>query len=979
MTQLRSDNKLAAEALNAMTTAAAAQAMGQAKLGPKYLPLCPPNHNGVSTKHKENCKRPGKVPLLTKWTLNASDDPNLLNTWFNRKPNMNLGMTLGGQVGVVGFDIDGEYGKAKMNELFNGSIPPTWEFTTPGGGSRFLFGVTKGLILRKFSDVNPNADHEELALLADGQMTVIPPSLHQNGGQYLWVTGRGPGDIPLAELPENVLERMCSRQVVSTSELKTVATTKGTHRQSKLDKRERHFVAGMPPELDISLPNPELQKLSKSCQVFKKAVFEQDHKGCGEDRWHQIVSMLVRAGFSDAALTFSKLSEKHDSRSEQRILEMTSEGDIATYGPTRCTTLGCDSKQIEKCHRTVRLDQHTREPSNSPAAFLLSFDKTAALPKKTPVEHYSGLLTDNYGIHGNNLCKIKFKKEDEPDYTPIANFVARIVKSITKDNGAERMTLYEVDGILLGSEKPLPPVQVLASEFESMKWLSMWGPEPNIFPGNLTRDMVRFSIQSTATAAVHEQTYAHLGWISLDGKWGYLHAGGALGAPEVKVELDPRLQNYKLSESPNSPKKAMKASLELLKVAPHRVTLALWGLTYLSPLCEWLRRIGIEPKFLVWLYGYTGSRKTTLAKLFLSHFGDLLEHPPASFKDTANSVEKRGFDAKDSLLLIDDYHPTSSPREKQSMELLAQQVLRGYGDRVGRGRMKQDTTLRADYPPRGMAIVTAEDMLSGGSSVARLFPVELLKTDVTLDLLTTAQLCAGKLSEAMRGYLEWIGQGMLMPEKGGLKELFIEKRQEAAKLGVHGRLVEASVWLYMGLHMGLEYAEEIGAIAVEQGLELRAEAWKVFLNIADVQGQQVTEVKASTRFAAIVSQLLTNKSIHTDAVLREPLPETLPKSSCHVGWHDDTYYYLFPEVIYNQVSQFLSRQGEHFPLSASMLWRELADAGMTNTETTKEKDKERRHMLVKKTVRGHRSRLLWVKRSSLEEHEREVETGSGLM
>ncbi|MNW41014.1 hypothetical protein D3C74_181400 [compost metagenome] len=978
MTAFKVNENLKAEALNEMTTSEAAEVMACAKLGPKYLPLCPPNHKGVSQQHKEKCVKPGKIPLLTKWPVKASDDHYEISSWFKKNQNMNLGMTLGGHVGVIGFDIDGEYGQNKMEQLFIGNIPPTWQFSTPGGGARFLFSVPTGSIIKKITDSNPDAHHEELALLADGQMTVIPPSWHQNGGQYRWVAGRGPGDIPLAELPDKVLDKIRSGQMVPQyPDIETTAPTSEACLLSNFVKSDEHVTTiSRHLESGISLPDPILQKLADNCKVVKREVLEQRYKGCNEERWHAITSMLVRVGFPSTALVFSQLSEKHNNHSEHRIRQMESEEDSTTYGPTRCTTLGCDKAQIAKCHRTVRLDQQTNKPSNSPATFLLSVNKKAATAsKKLSVEQFAKLLTDNHRIQGNNLCTIKFKKKGELDYTPISNFVARIVKSITKDNGTERLTLYEIDGVLIESEKRLPPIQVPANEFESMKWLSMWGPEPNIFPGNLIRDVVRFAIQSTAAAATHERIFTHLGWITLEGNWRYLHAGGALGDSNVKVELDPRLQNYILPQTPSDPRKAMKASLELLNVAPHRITLALWGLTYLSPLCELLRMIGLEPKFLVWLYGYTGSRKTTLAKLFLSHFGNLLEHPPASFKDTANSVEKRGFDTKDSLLLIDDYHPTSSPREKQSMELLAQQVLRGYGDRVARGRMKQDTTLRADYPPRGMAIVTAEDMLNGGSSVARLFPVELHKTDVTLDLLTKAQLEAKELSAAMKGYLEWIGQVMSTPEESGLKELFAKKRHEAAHLGVHGRLVEASTWLYMGLHLGLEYAESVRAISTAQGQELRREAWSIFLSIASEQGQQVTDVKASNRFATIVSQLLTNKSIHTHHVNYEPLPETVPKNSCHVGWHDDNYYYFLPGVIYNQVNQFLHKQGEQFPISETMLWRELADAGMTHTETAKENNKVRRHMLAKKTVKKIRIRLLWMKQDSLQEHEDNAQPG----
>ncbi|WP_156417671.1 hypothetical protein [Paenibacillus etheri] len=42
-------------------------------------------------------------------------------------------------------------------------------------------------------------------------------------------------------------------------------------------------------------------------------------------------------------------------------------------------------------------------------------------------------------------------------------------------------------------------------------------------------------------------------------------------------------------------------------------------------------------------------------------------------------------------------------------------------------------------------------------------------------------------------------------------------------------------------------------------------------------------MKASARFTAIVSQLLTDRSNHTNSVQREPLPETVQKSSCSDG------------------------------------------------------------------------------------------------
>ncbi|WP_342476581.1 hypothetical protein NYE24_21195 [Paenibacillus sp. FSL H7-0350] len=527
------------------------------------------------------------------------------------------------------------------------------------------------------------------------------------------------------------------------------------------------------------------------------------------------------------------------------------------------------------------------------------------------------LLPSRYSIAEKNLCIVQTNKDGNRNDFPLANFFAWINKTVVKDDGSEQQRFYELEGVLLHSRKRLQPIHVAASDFESMKWLEQWGPEPNIQPGNKVRDTVRHAIQTTASGATKERVFAHLGWVKVGGTFRYLHAEGAVGATDVKVEIDPRLRNYNLPKSSGDRKEAMKASLGLLNIAPHRVTLPMWGLTFLSPMCEWLRTVGLEPKFLMWLHGYTGTRKTTLAKLFSCHFGDLLERPPASFKDTANSVEKRGFDVKDSLLLIDDYHPTSSPREAKSMTQLAQQILRAYGDRVGRGRMRQDTSLRPDYPPRGMAIVTAEDVLDGGSSIARLFPVELRQGDLDLDKLTTAQQQSPLLSQAMVGYLEWLGQAMSESDDR-LREIFFKRRNEASRLHVHGRLVEAAAWLHLGLQLGLDYAESVGAIEPEQKHELLEEAWEGFVGTASEQGEQVAEVKATKRFVDIVSELLANRTIYTETT--QPLSQgDIPKSGTHVGWHDSNYYYFLPDVLYNAVCRFLSAQGTHFSYFQSNL------------------------------------------------------------
>ena len=61
--------------------------------------------------------------------------------------------------------------------------------------------------------------------------------------------------------------------------------------------------------------------------------------------------------------------------------------------------------------------------------------------------------------------------------------------------------------------------------------------------------------------------YTHTGWREIGGKWVYLTAGGAIGMPNIEVDLPPRLMRYRLPQPEGDPSHAIGKSLELLMVA----------------------------------------------------------------------------------------------------------------------------------------------------------------------------------------------------------------------------------------------------------------------------------------------------------------------------------------------------------------------------------------------------------------------------
>lgn len=154
------------------------------------------------------------------------------------------------------------------------------------------------------------------------------------------------------------------------------------------------------------------------------------------------------------------------------------------------------------------------------------------------------------------------------------------------------------------------------------------------------------------------------------------------------------------------------------------------------------------------LHGESGTRKTTLAALLLSFFGNF-EHTnlTASFLDTANAIAKKTFFAKDVPLIIDDYFPSFNKIESNEMKKIAQRILRMYGDRSGRDGENRKTI----YFPRGTCIITGELPVElGKSAAARYLGVEIDKGDVDLDLLSDLQKNKPCLSQVMQGYIRYL-------------------------------------------------------------------------------------------------------------------------------------------------------------------------------------------------------------------------------
>lgn len=528
-----------------------------------------------------------------------------------------------------------------------------------------------------------------------------------------------------------------------------------------------------------------------------------------------------------------------------------------------------------------------------------------------------------YRIADGRICRVRFHEKAGEIVSPLCNFTAEVTQEIVLDDGAEPTRAFVIEGRLWDGTV-LSPVRVPVTRFSAMNWPTEgWGLGAVVGAGQGSKDYLREAIQRLSSQPTQRRIFLHTGWREIAGKFIYL-SGSTTTDNDYEVDLGGELSRYKLPSIVSGPVEAVRTSLRLLDLAPLRVTAPLWAACYRAPL------VSAFPQDLsVWLEGRTGSMKSTLAALFLSHFGEFDRiHLPGTWASTVNQLERRAFILKDSLFVIDDYAPGSV--DHREIESKAARYLRSQGNHSGRGRLKSDLTERHAFEPRGVTISTGEQHPPGQSLLARTLVIELDRNEITVDLLTEAQERSGQLSHAMAGYIAW-----LAPQMAGMPNLLLETfrgaRTRATNGGEHLRIPEAAAHLWLGLDCALTYATEIEAVSHSRADELRKQCWEAFLETGREQGRIVEEEKPTRRFLEVLATIMVQ-----GRALLLPKEETIPEPKPGVdfiGWHDGEFLYLLPEATFAAVVRFCRDTGEHFPTRQERLKRDLAKEGISECET----------------------------------------------
>lgn len=537
-----------------------------------------------------------------------------------------------------------------------------------------------------------------------------------------------------------------------------------------------------------------------------------------------------------------------------------------------------------------------------------------------------------YVVKSNCLYEM-VQVKDQVVPMKLADFVPTLISEITRDDGTEQKKMFKVGAVHKSGIK-LSEQIVSADEMQNMKWLlNRWGALGAAQPKQNVLSKICHAIMLTKGEVKFETMYLQTGWKKINGEYVFLMP--TQNSP-FTVELQGKLKNYSFTEKGSQEDLIYLSAMLENSFAPQCVMLPLLAVTFLCPLNHFLKSAGCEPKFVTALIGKTGSRKSTLAALFLSFFGKFSASDlPMSFHDTANSILSNIYYLKDVLTCIDDFHPSGMFHE-QEMKSIAQNISRYYGDRIGRARLNSK-------PPTGNAIITAEytpEISVSGS--ARYFNIELNENDVQLDDLSEYQQLAndGVLCGIMQSYIEWIKNVYLDDESAFVKTLedvflkyrkFYLDRLCANRIKFHNRTPDMLAHLKIGFAFLLVFLKSKNQINKSELDKFEKVFDEIVLKAVSANAEIIELENPTTKFCEKLKSLLDSGRCYVETKGLDSPPR---QRNC-IGLQDDEHYYLFADTTHSEVRKLCAEQGEHFSISKNELLRQLRKEGLLLSRTSR--------------------------------------------
>lgn len=266
---------------------------------------------------------------------------------------------------------------------------------------------------------------------------------------------------------------------------------------------------------------------------------------------------------------------------------------------------------------------------------------------------------------------------------------------------------------------------------------------PEVF-SNIDASKVAAHVEASVRQQITEKLPVKLkqtlhGWSKITGEMKYFHDGIYCNNVEIntksKLAVDKQLYN--------NAQQLRDTLIQMLNMSNNlSITAPLVATAFLGILFRLFTEAGISPQFAVFIYGASGTLKTSFSKVLFTFFNTddkQRNQIVSSFKDTVTSYEMRFRESRDSVLLLDDYHPSVDIKTKKAMEVKAEEMIRFVGDGIGKNRSNASLEDVKGNRPEGMLVITGEETLGTNSTLLRTLFIHIQKGDIIPEVLSIFQ------------------------------------------------------------------------------------------------------------------------------------------------------------------------------------------------------------------------------------------------
>lgn len=320
--------------------------------------------------------------------------------------------------------------------------------------------------------------------------------------------------------------------------------------------------------------------------------------------------------------------------------------------------------------------------------------------------------------------------------SPLANFIPRINEITYIRNCVGDKVDTQITGHLdFGESSPGPSFTMPIEEISNFDWRNLddrcrYYPKA---PLNKIKRYLEDAVHTSMENAPRQTTYKldRLGVHIIEGKVMFCTGQGVILPPDSTMSHS----SFQLSSSEQrlmidkelSEADAISEMLDFLSLSanPARVLLT-HKLVYLMR--QAYIDAGIEPRICIYLYGQSGTQKTTYSNLLTQMYNcDEGIKSPVRLNASIPSAIKILLQTSDDVVVLDDLYPADFKQVRNQQEETLIEITRYIGDGIMPARMRGNK-LSTNRPKCGV-VFTGEYIIGSGSDAARLLPVEMMKPD----------------------------------------------------------------------------------------------------------------------------------------------------------------------------------------------------------------------------------------------------------